>query len=328
MQNKKSRLGTGDSGLGTRRSGLYLMVFLLIAGLLSSCAQKEEALKFVKVEKGNIMAQIPATGTVMPRNRLEIKPPIAGRIEEVLVKEGESVYQGKTLAWMSSNERATLLDAARSESKEEYERWKNIYKPAPVVAPLAGFIIQRNIEPGQSVTTADPILVMADKLIVKAQVDETDIGKIKVGQNVNIELDAYQGQVIPGKVEHIAYESELINNVNIYYVDIVPIKVPSFFRSGMSATVNFTLQEKKGVLLLPLNAVKKITNRTYVFIEDKETKKPKGIQIEPGLENSSHVEIVSGLKEGDQVIIPTAKMVESVSNERRRGPVNPFQRRN
>jgi len=314
---------------GEWRMGLYLMIFLLIAGLLSSCGQKgEEALKFVKVERGNIMAVIPATGTVMPRNRLEIKPPIAGRIEEVLVKEGESVYQGKTLAWMSSNERATLLDAARSEGKEEYERWKNIYKPAPVIAPLSGFIIQRNIEPGQSVTTADPILVMADKLIVKAQVDETDIGKIKVGQAVNLELDAYQGQKIPGKVEHIAYESELINNVNIYYVDIVPMKVPSFFRSGMSATVNFTLQEKKGVLLLPLNAVKKITNRTYVFIKDKETGKAKGIQIETGLENSNHVEIVSGLKEGESVIIPTAKMIESVSGGRRRGPVNPFQRRN
>jgi len=306
---------------------IYYLFVLSLLLFTSSCAEKEEALKFVKVEKGNIMAQIPATGTVMPRNRLEIKPPIAGRIEEVLVEEGQNVYKGQTLAWMSSNERATLLDAARAKGKEEYEHWKEVYKPAPVVAPLDGFIIQRNVEPGQSVTTNDPILVMADKLIVKAQVDETDIGRIKVGQKVNIELDAYQGQIIPGKVEHIAYESELINNVNIYKVDILPVSVPSFFRSGMSTTVNFTLEEKKGVLLLPLNAVKKVSNRTYVFVQDKETKKTKGIQVQTGLENSSHVEIVSGLKGGDEVAIPTAKMVESISSDRRHGPMNPFQRR-
>ena len=310
------------------RLRIFVCCLVILSLFVSSCGQKgEESLRFVKVERGNIMAQIPSTGTVMPRNRLEIKPPIAGRVEEVLAKEGEDVAKGQTLAWMSSSDRATLLDAARAKGEEEYEHWKEVYKPAPVVAPLDGFIIQRNVEPGQSVTTADPIIVMADKLIVKAQVDETDIGKIWVGQGVNIELDAYQGKIIQGKVEHIAYESELVNNVNVYKVDILPMNIPSFFRSGMSATVNFTLQEKKGVLLLPLNAVKKITDRTYVFVEDKETKKPKGIQIQTGLENTSHVEIVSGLNVGDQVIIPTAKMVDSVSGGHRRGPMNPFQKR-
>ncbi|OGC09980.1 hypothetical protein A3F86_02470 [candidate division WOR-1 bacterium RIFCSPLOWO2_12_FULL_45_9] len=102
---------------------------------------------------------------------------------------------------------------------------------------------------------------MADKLIVKAQVDETDIGKIRVGQQVVIELDAYAGKEISGRVEHIAYESETVNNVTIYEVDIVPVEVPEFFRAGMSATVNFVLEEKKNVILLPLRAVKKIGNQ-------------------------------------------------------------------
>jgi len=305
-----------------------IAALILMGALISSCGNKGgEELKFAKVERGNIIAQIPATGTVEPRNRLEIKPPIAGRIDEVLVKEGQSVEKGEVLAWMSSSERATLLDAARSQGEDEYQHWKEVYKPAPVVAPLDGFIIQRNIEPGQSVTASDAILVMADKLIVKAQVDETDIGKIRVGQGVVIELDAYQGQKIAGKVEHIAYESELINNVNVYYVDILPSRVPSFFRSGMSATVNFTQQEKKGVLLLPLNAFKKVSGRSYVFIRNTDTGKTSGVQIETGLENTNHVEVVSGLKEGDEVAIPTSAMVESLSRERRRGPINPFQKK-
>ena len=304
-----------------------ILLLIPVVLLLSSCGKDNAKLETAKVSRGNIVAGIPSTGIVMPRNRLEIKPPVAGRIEEMLVSEGESVKKGDVLAWMSSSDRAALLDAARSKGAEEVKYWEDVYKPTPVIAPLSGFIIQRSVEPGQSVTGADPVLVMADRLIVKAQVDETDIGKIRVGQKVNIELDAFQGQTIAGRVEHIAYESELINNVNIYKVDILPVSVPSFFRAGMSANVNFTLEEKKDVLLIPLNAFKKVSSRSYVFVQDKKTGKVASLQVTTGLENTNHVEIVSGLKEGDEVIIPTAKMAEDLTGEGRHGPMNPFQKR-
>ncbi|MFH1347927.1 MAG: HlyD family efflux transporter periplasmic adaptor subunit, partial [Candidatus Margulisiibacteriota bacterium] len=176
---------------------------------------------------------------------------------------------------------------------------------------------------------ADPILVMADYLIVKAQVDETDIGSIRIGQDVNIELDAYPGQPIAGKVEHVAFESKTVSNVNIYEVDIAPKNVPAFFRAGMSATVNFVLEQKENILILPLNAVKKIGDRSYVFIRKNE-KKTESLQIKTGLENSLHVQVESGLSDGDEVVIPTIKMVEDLNagSQRRRGPTNPLQRRN
>ncbi|MBU0671691.1 MAG: HlyD family efflux transporter periplasmic adaptor subunit, partial [Candidatus Margulisbacteria bacterium] len=217
----------------------------------------------------------------------------------------------------------------RAKGEEEVKKWEDVYKPTPVVAPLNGFVIQRSVEPGQSVATGDPILVMADYLIVNAQVDETDIGKIKIGQPVNIELDAYLGQEIPGRVEHIAYESQTINNVNIYEVKVVPGRVPAFFRAGMSATVNFILSEQKDVLVLPLNAVKKAGNQTYVFIQKQQGKKPEPLQIKAGLENSLNVEVVSGVKQGDEVVIPTVKMIEQLNSrfEHRRGPVNPLQKK-
>ncbi len=307
----------------------YGVIILLIALGLSGCAEQEEALETVKVKIGSIRAQISTTGIVEPRNRLEIKPPVSGRIEKVLVKEGQGVRKGQVLAEMSSSDRAALLDAARSKGAEELKYWEDVYKPAPIVAPLNGFIIQRAVEPGQTVTVNDPVLVMADRLIVKAEVDETDIGSIRVGQAVNIELDAYPGQKIEGKVEHIAFESKTINNVNIYEVDILPERVPAFFRAGMSATVNFVLREKEGVLLLPLRAVKKVLNRSYVFVMPEEAKEPEAIQIKTGLENDVNVEIESGLSEGVEVFIPTVKMVEELRSkfERRRGPVSPLQRR-
>jgi macrolide-specific efflux system membrane fusion protein len=310
---------------------ICLLSFLVVLTLaLVSCAGKQETqLQTVKVRLGSVKAEVPSTGIVEPRNRLEIKPPIAGRVDQVLVQEGQSVKKGQILAWMSSSDRAALLDAARAKGAAEVKKWEDVYKPTPIVAPLNGFIIQRAIEPGQSVTSGDAILVMADYLIVKAQVDETDIGNIKLGQVVNIVLDAYPEESIQGKVEHIAFESKVVSNVTIYEVDILPGKVPAFFRAGMSATVNFVLQEKNNVLLLPLSAVKKIGDRSYVFVQQKDGKKPEPIQIKTGLENTLNLQIEDGLSEGDEVFIPNVEMLEDLNKKftRRRGPTNPLQRR-
>lgn len=312
---------------------VLLFLFFVLSLFLISCSnKKEEVLKTVKVERGNIKAQISTTGIVMPRNRLEIKPPVAGRIESVLIQEGMSVRKSQILAYMSSSDRAALLDAARARGTEELKYWQDVYRPAPIIAPLNGFIIQRNVETGQTVTAQDVVLVMADKLIAKAQVDETDIGRIKNGQKVNIELDSYPGQGVSGRVELIAYESKTVNNVNIYEVDILLSRIPSFFRAGMSATVDFILEEKENVLLLSLDAIKKVGLKSYVFVKDEKDGKVNLLAIEIGLENTKNAEILGGLTEGREVIIPDIGMVqklnEKYSNNHRRGPMNPFQKRN
>jgi len=169
---------------------------------------------------------------------------------------------------------------------------------------------------------------MADRLIVKAQVDETDIGSVKVGQSVDLKLDAYPDNMIAGKVEHIAYESTVVSNVNIYEVDVLPASVPDFFRAGMSATVSFVLNERNGVLTLPMNVVKKVSKLFYVFVKEGEKFIPK--QITTGLENTLNVEIVSDLKEGDAVAMPTAEMIKELNAkfQHQRGPRNPLQKRN
>jgi len=184
--------------------------------MLSSCSQSKDALQVVrsvKVAKGDLDIKVSATGTVKPYNRVEIKPPIAGRVEEVLVNEGDLVRQGQVLAWMSSIERAALLDAARSQGDEVFKRWQEAYKLAPLLSPLEGTVIVRSVEPGQTVTTADPVVVISDRLIVEALVDETDLSFIQLGQKTEIHLDAYASEIFWGKVDHITYESQLVNNV-------------------------------------------------------------------------------------------------------------------
>jgi macrolide-specific efflux system membrane fusion protein len=265
--------------------------------------KKVEAVTTAIVKTGDIKISIDSTGTVMPQNRLAIKPPLSGRIEKILVVEGQLVKTGQTLAYMSSSDRAALLDAARAQGEKNLKEWETIYKPIPLVAPINGQVIVRAIEPGQTVTQADAVIVLSDRLIVKAQVDETDVGKIKKGQRADITLDAYQGQTISGIVDHIYYESKVTNNVTIYEVDILPDAVPEYFRSGMSANVDIIQEERKNVLVLPLAAVKKDKkNVSYVAIPVK-GKEPARKEITAGISDNDNTEILSGLSEGEVVQI-------------------------
>ena len=68
----------------------------------------------IKVERGDLKVTVATTGTVKPQNRVEIKPPIPGRIEELFFDEGAVVRKGQILGFLSSTDRAALLDAARA----------------------------------------------------------------------------------------------------------------------------------------------------------------------------------------------------------------------
>lgn len=258
-----------------------------------------------KAAMGDIRIVVDTTGVVEPQNRLEIKPPIDGRVDSIEVREGDKVVQGQVLAWMSSTDRAALLDAAQTQGSDAVKYWKEVYRPTPLMSPIDGEVIVRAVEPGQTVTSATPVLVLSDRLIVKAQFDETDIGRIKLKQPAVISLDAYPGDKIAAVVGHIAYESKLINNVTIYEVDILPETIPSFFRSGMSANVSVAEKEKKDVLIIPAEAVTKKEGIDTVTVRSVAGLRTKA--VETGMSDGVHTEISSGLKAGDVVVIQKKK---------------------
>jgi macrolide-specific efflux system membrane fusion protein len=306
--------------------GAVLLGLFLLMRMFSSCSAPKDhlqAVRSVKVQKGDLEVQVTSTGSVKPYNRVEIKSPIPGRIDEVLVQEGDQVHQGQVLALMSSTERAAIMDAARSQGAETLKRWQDAYKEAPLLAPLDGTIIVRAFEPGQTVSTTDAVVVLSDRLIVEALVDETDLASIQLGQKTMIQLDAYPKETFLGKVYHIKYESTLVNNVTVYAVDVLPEKMPPSFLSGMTANVTFIVKEKKGVLLLPSEAVVEWPRKVP---------KPKGAQfavyektfggklvpmpVRIGDSDGRETEIADGLKEGQEVQIVQKKQSSQ--------SVNPF----
>ena len=265
--------------------------------------------KTITAKRGNIEVTILTTGTVNPENRLAIQSPIAGRAEEVLVDQGYLVKKGQILGWVSSTERASLLDGARAEGPEEVKKWEALYKPTPVLAPVNGMIIQRNIQPGQTFSTTDAILVMSDHLIVQAQVDETDIAQIHLKQDAEIILDAYPNEKIQGRVHKIAYDAKTTNNVTTYNVDVLPVQVPAFMRSGMTANVTLPLGSKTDVIVVPSDAVKSKDGQPYVLIPNPSGKgESTQRNVTLGISDGKQVEITSGLAENESVLEPEFKL--------------------
>ncbi|MBN8536773.1 MAG: efflux RND transporter periplasmic adaptor subunit [Deltaproteobacteria bacterium] len=274
-----------------------------------------------EIAKGNIQVTILATGTVQPENRLEIKPPVAGRIERVLVQEGVKVRKGQILAWMSSTERAALIDSARSQGAEELKKWEELYKPTPIIAPLEGMIIRKNVEEGQTFATNDAVLVMSNRLTIKAQVDETDLAQIKINQNCEVRLDSYPDEKVDSKVERIAYEAKTVNNVTTYIIDVLPLKAPEFMRSGMTANITFFVKSKENILVVPTEFIIYEKGKPNVLLKNSANEfQLKEINL--GVSEGKLTEVLDGLKAGDVV----ALKVDS-KEEKKSSPFMPFNNR-
>ncbi len=293
-----------------KKISVFLSV-VIIVGLVIFLTYKPETGPQVhyypqKIGRQNIRVITTATGTVEPENRLEIKPPIAGRVDSILVKEGEKIVKNQIIAWMSSTERAALLDAARAKGAKEVAYWEELYRPTPIISPIDGTVILQSIEAGQTFTSSDAVFTLSNRLTVKAEVDETDIGSIKVGQRASIVLDAYSKEKFPAKVTAIAYDATTVNNVTIYEVDVSPIKPIEQMRSGMTANVDFVILDKENVLVVPTSAIQYEGDKTIVLTPDPNNKNemiPRKTDVKTGETNGKFTEIISGLNPDDSVLI-------------------------
>lgn len=263
----------------------------------------------VLAKEGPIEETVDATGSIAPMNRVEIKPPIGGRIENLLVDEGAHVKAGQILAWMSSSDRAAILDAARAQGPKIYKHWEDAYKPTPILAPLSGVVILRNVVVGQTVDASTVLYAMSDYLIALAQVDESDIGRVHVGMPARNVLDAYPDRADTGKVFDILYEGKNVSNVIQYGVKIKFEKVPDYYRSQMTANVSFIVRKKDNAVLIPSVAIRQSASGAKEVMVPGPDNKPVFKEIKTGIENGDYVEVTEGLKAGDTILRKQGKYV-------------------
>jgi len=182
---------------------------------------------------------------------------------------------------------------------------------AMLKSPIDGVISALNVKAGEVVGVAgqQPAAVVVDlsKYHIDITVDEIDIAKVKVGQEVNVTLDSLPGVEVKGKVVRISPTSRLVNGVVSYDVRVDVAATDAELRSGMTANASIVLDRREGVLLAPNWALRRERNtgKTYltVRINDQQVTE---VEVETGLRNDAFSEILSGAKAGDVVVAPSA----------------------
>ena len=297
-----------------------LAFFIISIFLLSQCGKSQNKNQtmpeIVSPTIGNIEIKVLSTGTVSPYRRIEVKSSESGRVEKIYYDEGNYVPQGETLALISTIDRISLVDTAKAnlfkakksgdkkliqEANEELKIAEQAYNPVPIIAPVSGEIINRSIEIGEYIAQTKVLFVISDRLVLRVLVDEADIGKIKKDQKVKFYLDTFPDEIYYGKVRRIAKEGELISNVMQYEVVVFPNKVSKKWISGMTVNAEFYIKEKKNILLLPVEAVKKRKNKKFVAILEngKQTLR----KVKTGISDYKNIEIIKGIRKDVKVII-------------------------
>lgn len=232
------------------------------------------------------------------------------------VRQAEAALQVALAAMTQDQIKQGDIIQARAQVKRSQAALKNATTQmnyTTVTAPRAGIVTKKYVEEGSIITAGRSsfsgtgsgvaLIDIADvtRMFALVSVDETDIGQLEVGQEVDITVEAYPDELFTGKVTKIAPQSVTDQNVTTIPVTVEVDMPDQRLKPGMNVTCDFITGRKDDVLMVPNEAVKEADNGSTVTVLDKE-KKQHTRTVETGLVGSEYTEIKSGLKEGDVVV--------------------------
>lgn len=281
------------------------IMICVAVSVFSGCQKKEIQYQSFEVVQKDLQKEVEVNGSIETINTVDVFAPITGRLEKMLVNEGDMVFAKQKIATMSSDNRSTIIDMAAGKSEKEVEYWKSQLLLTPIYSPVSGKVIllkARNT--GEKVSGS--VAQISTGEVIRANVDENDLIGMEIGKDVDVRFDINPKKSLNGKLQKISQTSKLVNNVNVYQVEVsVPdekqrSKLPFDIKIGMSVTLYFPIQEKKGVKALPITAVngKSLTNVTLLKENGTETK------VKLGDVYGDFVEVVSGLEMGEKIKVP------------------------
>lgn len=246
---------------------------------------------------------------------------IEGLIPQSSLDDAEKNYELALNKQMQAraNVNLTKADVQRAtaqvaQAKAILERADEDLRNSTIVSPIDGLVLSRNVEVGDAVSSilvlgsqATLIMTLGDvrEVYVKGKVDESDIGKVYLGQAARITVESFKDKKFYGKVTKISPLGVEKDNVTTFEVR-VSIQNPSGeLKTMMTANAEIILEEKKGVLQIPEAAIIYDRDRkASIEVPDPKAKDGKRkLPVTIGISNGAKTEVIAGLKEGDQVVL-------------------------
>ncbi len=301
-----------------------------------NAATREIPVEIAVAELGTAARTVIATGTVEPIRTVTINSQLAGAVRAVAVEEGDLVRTGALLARIDSREleaqlasaQATLEVAERAARRSEtlreqeiitvaeyerdqaahaaaratYDQLRTRIGYASVRAPIGGVVLTKSVEMGDVVATQTEMFTIGDvsSLVVRLPISELDVTALDEGDEVSLAMDAVPGRSLPGRIRRIFPSGDPTTR-------LVPVEVvltgesAREARPGFLARVEFQLDPRSGVLLVPAGALVDDAGGSAAFVISggRASRRP----VRRGGMFQGRVEITEGLAAGDTVAV-------------------------
>jgi membrane fusion protein, multidrug efflux system len=296
------------------------------------------SVKVATVKTEEVSLDFSSNGTFEPIQELIVCAEKSGKVISVLVKEGDRVSVGQTLAIVRSdviNVEAQTAESAYQTALADYNRFDNAYKTGGVTkqqvdqarlgmvnakarltqarinvgdtrlkAPISGIINKRMIEPGSILAGMPPTqmfeIVNVSKLKLKVTANEGQVAGLKLGNVINVTSNIYPGKAFSGKITFIAPKADSTLN---FPVEIeISNNASNDLKAGMYGTAEFASnQQKQNLMVVPRNAFVGSVSSNQIFVNENGVAVLKNVTA--GRILGDQVEIVKGLNNGDQVVV-------------------------
>jgi membrane fusion protein (multidrug efflux system) len=290
----------------------------------------------VTVRSRPVQELVPLVGSIAANESVEVKSEADGVVAQIAFEEGQRVEKGALLMALDETKFSTALNEAEANQKlaqanfsrakqlsegklisqAEFEQAaatfamnqatvelrRRILKDARVYAPFAGTVGARQISPGQVISrqTSLTTLVDLDTVKVEAGVPERNLGQVRPGQKIRFRVDAYPKDEFEGEVYFVAPQLDAATRTALVKARVV--NKDGRLRSGMFAKLDLTVQLRDNALVIPEPALISSGDTVSVFVVSPQTNavmRP----VRVGLRLAGRAEIVSGLTNGEKVIV-------------------------
>ena len=307
---EQRNLSLAEANLRTAEANLDLTKFKYAADLKTGESEAAASREDEKQKAAELRRMEKLSGELITESELGTVR-LAARLAEEKAKQAEAAL---TLTKNRKDADEKLAAADVQKARVSVEDARERLADTELRAPVTGILLKKLVEEGQIVasgisatTGGTSIAIVADvsHLMVEANIDETDIGKVKVGQPVEISLASGSKERFKGKVDLILPRGEIDSNVIVFKARI-GIEGDIFGRvyAGMTASVEIRVGERKKTLFVPSEAVRIDNGATVVHIPsgpigDAHTVVP----VKVGLDNGIRAEILEGLEDSAEVLV-------------------------
>lgn len=273
-----------------------------------------------------------SSGTFAYNAQATLTAKTSGKLSKFYVSEGDHVTDGQVLGVYESTDLTDQIENARialQTAQLSLQSAQDSLDNYEITSPISGTIVEKNFKAGdniESLTTGNTLAVVYDMSVLKfvMNIDELDIGKVKVGQQVQITADALDGQTFTGHVDKVNINGSSSSSttasasgtttssssgVTTYPVTVI-IDDPGSLLPGMNVTADIMVENATNVLSIPVDAVQR---GNTVLVPDQgafdqngqlaDASKLRSVSVTLGRNDEDYIEVLSGLKEGDTVVI-------------------------